>query len=89
MVDDKPLMEQVHECENLVANILSKVYEDERGVASECLYREAQVLVRLQQITKAQEAWRVVERAFGHMKIKEVNRLIVNELFVKAYPIES
>lgn len=95
MVDDKPIMNQVHEYENLVADILTE------GMKM-CDVLQANVLIK-----KLPDTWSnyrnhlkhkkrdmSLEELLGHMKIEEANRLkdkfsSPNELSVKANIVES
>lgn len=95
MVDDKPIMNQVHEYENLVADILTE------GMKM-CDVLQANVLIE-----KLHDTWSnyrnhlrhkkkdmSLEELVSHMKIEEANRLkdkfsSPNELSVKANIVES
>ena len=97
IVDDKPVMEQFHEYENLVADILAENMKM-------CEVLQANVLIE-----KLPDSWSnyrnhlkhkkkdmTLEELIGHMKIEEANRLKdkdyspkINELSVKANIVES
>lgn len=93
LVDSKPIMEQVHEYENVVAEVLVE------GMKM-CLILQANVLIE-----KLPESWSdywnhlkhkkrdlTLDELFSHMKIKEANCLKdkgKNQLAVKANLIEA
>ena len=76
MVDDKPIMEQVHEYENLVTDILAEGMKMcEILQANFLIERLPESWSNYRNHLKHKKKGMTLEKLVGHMKIEEANRL--------------